>query len=64
MSGCWSYLVEMYCLIASDSDTLWVRRKGRSSILLAVVLGQISPVYTTTYEDIFPVSHSLLRVFC
>jgi len=34
ISGCWSYLVEIYCLIAADSDTEWVLRKGKKSIFL------------------------------
>ena len=36
ISGCWSYLVEMYCRIAVDSWTEWVRLKGRNRMLLRV----------------------------
>ena len=28
VSGCWSYLVEIYDLMALESRRLWVRRKG------------------------------------
>lgn len=28
ISGRWSYLDEMYCVIASERDTVRVRRKG------------------------------------
>ena len=35
MSGCWSYSVEIYCLIASDNDMLVVRLNGRLRIFLA-----------------------------
>ena len=34
VSGCWSYFVEMYDLIASERSKLWVRRKGMGRILL------------------------------
>lgn len=35
ISGRWSYLEEMYCVIASDSDTAWERRNGSCRILLS-----------------------------
>jgi hypothetical protein len=34
ISGCWSYLLEMYCLIAVDKARLFVLRKGKKRILL------------------------------
>ena len=34
ISGCWSYLVEMYWRIADDSETEWVFRKGKYKMLL------------------------------
>lgn len=35
ISGCWSYFVEMYCLIAPDHETECVFRKGMKRMLLA-----------------------------
>lgn len=34
ISGCWSYLLEMYCLIAAERAMLVDLRKGRERILL------------------------------
>ena len=34
MSGCWSYLVEMYCLMAADNEAECVLRNGRKRMLL------------------------------
>jgi hypothetical protein len=34
VSGCWSYFVEMYDLIASERSKLCVRRKGMGRMLL------------------------------
>jgi hypothetical protein len=34
VSGCWSYFVEMYDLIASERSRLCVRRKGMGKMLL------------------------------
>ena len=34
ISGCWSYLVEIYCRIEVDSETECVLRNGRKRMLL------------------------------
>lgn len=34
ISGRWSYLEEMYCVIAFDSETVWERRNGSCKMLL------------------------------
>lgn len=34
ISGCWSYLLDMYCFIAPESAKLCVFRKGKKRILL------------------------------
>jgi hypothetical protein len=34
MSGCWSYLLEMYCFSAAERATACVRRKGSGRIFL------------------------------
>lgn len=37
MSGCWSYLLEMYCFIASEREMEFVLRKGRERMLLRML---------------------------
>lgn len=34
ISGCWSYLVEIYCRTEADSETGWVLLNGRTRMLL------------------------------
>src|SRR5437764_5491896 len=38
ISGCWSYLLEMYCFMAADKARVLVLRNGRNRILLRVLL--------------------------
>ena len=34
ISGCWSYLVEIYCRTEAESETGWVFLNGRKRMLL------------------------------
>ena len=48
ISGCWSYFVDIYCFIALESETVWVRRKGRASMLpevLGIMLVTLKNLY-------------------
>ena len=66
ISGCWSYLEEMYCFSAEESETECERRNGRQRILFLTSI-VVSTMYTArcnikVHSEAMGITHCVLSL--
>lgn len=63
MSGCCSYLVDMYCFIAAAIETALLLRNGRKRMLLPITLACLRSIFRIPYEAISSVWRTKGKLF-